>query len=115
MTLTPSRVSAVNAGVDIALAVDFVTMAVANAYDVGVIMPADTDLLPALEFAQGRPDVRQTAVAAWRGFGKHRRLRLCLWRHWLDKADYDAAADLTDYARWYSANVRLRRPLSPTK
>lgn len=100
MTLTPSRVSAVNAGVDIALAVDFVTMAVANAYDVGVIMPTDTDLLPALEFAQGRPDIRQTAVAAWRGSGKHRRLRLpALWRHWLDKADYDAVADLTDYAR----------------
>jgi hypothetical protein len=50
-------------GIDVALAIDFVTMAVRGEYDVGVIMSTDTDLKPALEaVAQMRgspyPEVR---------------------------------------------------------
>ena len=89
-------------GVDIALAIDFVTMAIEPEYDVGVIMSTDTDLLPALEFVRGRTEVRQTAVAAWRSQGRHRRLTLrypSLWCYWLDRDDYDAVADLAGYAR----------------
>lgn len=90
-------------GVDIALAIDFVTMAIHQEYDIGVIMSTDTDLLPALEFVNGRPEVPQVAVAAWGNVGR-RRYRLTLsdsniWCHWLDRDDYDAAADLTNYAR----------------
>jgi uncharacterized LabA/DUF88 family protein len=36
-------------GVDVALAIDFVTMAIDGQYDVGVIASTDTDLKPALE------------------------------------------------------------------
>ena len=89
-------------GVDIALAIDFVTMAIEPDYDVGVIMSTDTDLLPALEFVGGRTQVRQVAVAAWRAQGRHRRLRLprsSLWCYWLDRADYRAVSDPTNYAR----------------
>ncbi len=96
------RVRAEEKGVDIALAIDFVTMAIEREYDVGVIMSTDTDLLPALEFVAGRAEVRQVAVAAWRTQGRHRRLKLpgvSLWCHWLDQGDYDAVADPTNYAR----------------
>lgn len=44
----PSR-KAQEKGIDVALAVDFVMMAVAEEYDVGVLMSTDTDLKPALE------------------------------------------------------------------
>ena len=37
-------------GIDVALCIDFVAMAIDGLYDVGVIMSTDTDLLPALEF-----------------------------------------------------------------
>ena len=36
-------------GIDVALAVDFVRLAIDGAYDVGVMMSTDNDLLPALE------------------------------------------------------------------
>ncbi len=89
-------------GVDIALAIDFVTMAIEREYDVGVIMSTDTDLRPALEFTSRRSEVRQAAVAAWRGSGRRQRLAISganLWCHWLDRDDYDAVADPTSYAR----------------
>ena len=55
-------------GIDVALAIDFVSMAVDGAYDIGVIMSTDSDLLPALEFTLDRyADVRHVAVAAWSG------------------------------------------------
>lgn len=36
-------------GIDVALAVDFVAMAVRGEYDIGIIVSTDTDLIPALE------------------------------------------------------------------
>ncbi len=90
-------------GIDVALAIDFVSMAVDGAYDVVVIMSTDTDLPPPLEFTRDRyPGVRYVAVAAWSS--PHRYLRLSVpgsnvWCHWLHQADYDAVADLTDYNR----------------
>lgn len=41
-------------GIDVALAIDFVAMAVEDKYDVGVIASCDTDLRPALEFVHRR-------------------------------------------------------------
>ena len=37
-------------GIDVAWAIDFVRLAITGAYDVGVMMSTDTDLLPALRF-----------------------------------------------------------------
>ena len=80
-------------GIDTALAVDFVAMAVDGVYDIGVIMSTDTDLLPALEFARNRySGSLLVAVAAWRSPGNNRRLSIPgqnIWCHWLDQADYN--------------------------
>ena len=90
-------------GIDVALAVDFVTLAVDAAYDVGVVMSTDTDILPALEFTHRRyPNLRHVEVAAWRSPGNNRRLSLSgsnIWCHWLSRVDYDAVADTTNYNR----------------
>jgi len=85
-------------GIDVALAVDFVVMAVEGEYDVGVIASTDTDLRPALEYVLGKPSVT-AEVAAWHDsirkdlFVAGRRM----WCHRLTKADYDAVVDYTDY------------------
>ena len=86
-------------GVDVALAVDFVKLAIEGEYDVGVMMSTDNDLLPALEvvrdYVLGRIHV---AVSAWSVPGQHQRLRLPgLWCHWLSLADYKTVADRTRY------------------
>ncbi len=90
-------------GIDVALSVDFIAMAVAGDYDVGVIMSTDTDMLPALEFTIKSYGVRRVAVAAWHGENSGSRLRIPghanLWCHRLYRADYDAAADPTNYNR----------------
>ena len=87
-------------GIDVALCIDFVTMAIDGLFDVGVIMSTDTDLLPALEFTRNRyAGVRHVAVASW---ASRRRLSLPdvnIWCHWLSRADYDAVADYTNYNR----------------
>lgn len=89
-------------GIDVAPAVDFVAMAVRNEYDVGILMSADTDLKPALEFvAADTPSGGARAeVAAWSGTGMHNR-RLSIkghssWCHWLADAAYKQVADPTD-------------------
>ena len=88
-------------GIDTALAIDFVTLAVDDAYDLGVIMSTDTDLLPALEFVRTRfAGQRHVAVAAWRSPHSRRRLSVPgsnIWCHWLNRDDYDSVADLTNY------------------
>ena len=86
-------------GVDVALAVDFVKLAIEGDYDVGVILSTDNDLLPALEVVRNYDPSRvHVAVSAWSAPGHHQRLRLPgLWCHWLDQADYNAVADTTRY------------------
>ena len=90
-------------GIDTALAIDFVTMAVDGLFDIGVIMSTDTDLLPALEFVRSRfAGQRHVAVAAWRSPHSRRRLSIPgsnVWCHWLNRDDYDSVADSTDYNR----------------
>ena len=41
-------------GIDVALAIDFVALAVDGQYDIGVIASTDSDLRPALEFVSRR-------------------------------------------------------------
>ena len=92
-------------GIDVALAVDFVMMAIRGEYDVGVVVSTDTDLKPALEAVMslgGNPYPR-AAVAAWSSpVGHSRRLSISshrLWCHWLSHDDYLQVRDETDYAR----------------
>lgn len=155
----PSR-PAREKGVDVQLAVDFVSGALAGRFDVGIIMSTDTDLYPALEAVRSYgidtswplafpPELNledegmerhfevaervdkathpRCEVAAWRAPDGHSPcLRLPrpwkgpalltidleagktsphapppepgMWCHWLDRADYDAVADLADYS-----------------
>jgi uncharacterized LabA/DUF88 family protein len=84
-------------GVDVALAVDFVCLAFQSAYDVGVIVSHDTDLIPPLE-AVRELRLAHVEVAGWRG-----RNRLQFpetkfpWHHDLYEADFAAVRDDTDY------------------
>lgn len=89
-------------GIDVALAIDFIALAIDGEYDVGVIASTDTDLKPALEFVYKRyVGTRCVEVASWSGPGRQRRLSIPgahIWCYWLDQSDYDSIADLTDYA-----------------
>lgn len=86
-------------GIDVALAIDFVIMAVEGEYDIGVIASTDTDLRPALEYVFNRPEVRAEVAAWWYGAtSKHLWVPdHVVWCNRLPKADYDAVADYTDY------------------
>lgn len=88
-------------GIDVALAIDFVALAVDDEYDVGVIASSDSDLRPALEFVSRRFVGRRCIeVAAWTSPQTKSRLSIAggtIWCHWLSRADYDSVADLTDY------------------
>ena len=86
-------------GIDVALAVDFVRLAIGGTYDVGVMMSTDNDLLSALEAVRMHgPAECSVEVAAWGTQGQNQRLSLPgLWCHWLHQADYIAVADQTRY------------------
>lgn len=114
-------------GVDVALAVDLVTMAVNDEFDVGIVFSADNDLLPAVEFVAAMYDEGQrhgikrprVEVAAWSGTGTSRRpSRLNppkhkVWCHWLNSGDYDAVEDTNSYPLPTSAAPRRAVPRPP--
>ena len=89
-------------GVDVLLAVDFVRLAMQGAYDAGILMSHDTDLVPALEAVIGLRGPR-CEVAAWAATSTSgQRLRVPgvpLWCHHLTAIDYAAVADPRDYTR----------------
>jgi uncharacterized LabA/DUF88 family protein len=91
-------------GIDVALALDFVLMAVRQEFEVGILMSTDTDMKPALEaVAQMTPAQGTRAeVAAWSAVGQqNRRLAIRtrnLYCHWVGKDVYDRIADSTDYS-----------------
>jgi uncharacterized LabA/DUF88 family protein len=91
-------------GIDVALAIDFVVLAVRRQYDIGILMSTDTDLKPALEAvagltASGGP---RAEVAAWSAPNRtNRRLAISsrnLYCHWVGEVTYRAIADATDYS-----------------
>lgn len=85
-------------GVDVAMAIDFVVMAIEHKYDVGVIASTDTDLKPAIEYVLSK-DSPSVEVVAWRGKTKNR-LSIKgkhLWCHFLSEDDYNKVADPTHY------------------
>ncbi|MEX0682668.1 MAG: NYN domain-containing protein [Dehalococcoidia bacterium] len=89
-------------GIDVAMAVDFVALAIDNEYDIGVLASTDTDLKPALEYVHRRfsPEIRVEVVNWDGGAGGNRRLSIPgakVWCHWLKYADYELVRDPTDY------------------
>jgi len=100
-------------GIDVALALDVVTMATDGAYDIGIVMSCDHDLAPALERVRmrrasrgdGAPDV---AVASWQGQGRSPRMRLTtgtVYCHWLSQEDYWGVMDERNYAHVTPADL----------
>ena len=86
-------------GIDVALAIDFVVMAVEHAYDIGIIMSTDSDPKPALEYVMAKPNVSAEA-AAWHSTVGSPELSIPgghLWCHRLLLEDYETVADKTDY------------------
>jgi len=102
-------------GVDVALAVDFVTMATDGLYEVGILMSCDHDLLPALERVDQRHRTRGDGpvieVAAWKApYGWSHRLSLPDHKnrpfcHWLKQEDYWGLQDTRDYTRPSPADI----------
>ena len=88
-------------GIDVALAIDFVIMAVRGDYDVGVIVSTDTDLKPALEAVislGGKPRCEVAAFTNPAGYSRRLSVKGAhVWCHRLDEAEYQAVADSTDY------------------
>jgi uncharacterized LabA/DUF88 family protein len=87
-------------GIDVALAVDFVMLAVLKQFDVGILMSVDTDLKPALEAVVGLSNGVRCEVAAWSSPNARRRLSVTggnIWCHWLTQTDFDSVADERDY------------------
>ena len=88
-------------GIDVALAVDFVGMAIREEYDIGVVFSADTDLRPALEFVAHEYPSLAVEVVAWQSGRDRRRLNfdspVPTWCHYLDRRDYMTVRDTTDY------------------
>jgi len=79
-------------GIDVNIAIDFVTMAIRKEYEIGILFSVDTDLKPALEFVVGNDVSARAEVAAWRQVADHQ-IRLALssnrpFCHWLTEDDY---------------------------
>lgn len=86
-------------GVDVALAVDFVRLALQQKYDVGILFSADTDLLPALETVV-ELQLARVEVAAWTKAFRLRFAGTALpWCHHLTRSDYLSVADPTNYTK----------------
>jgi len=102
------RVKAQEKGVDVELAVDYVSMAARGDYDTAVLFSTDSDLRPALEAvaALRKPGHAYPCceVAAWRNpapsvFSPRLAIRAAsVWCHWLSVADFQAVADPSNYA-----------------
>lgn len=90
-------------GVDVALGIDFVRLAVRGQFDVAVLFSTDTDLVPALEAVLELKTVGvHVEVAAWKTKGANQRLSVggnVPWCHKLHDADYRSVRDNRDYNR----------------
>ncbi len=98
-------------GVDIVIAIDFVSMAFKQEFDTGILFSADTDFKPALEFVWSSSISARPEVVAWRGdaangankSGYNQRLSLDSndkqpFCHFLRLSDYELVKDHTNYA-----------------
>lgn len=91
-------------GIDVSLAVDLVTMAIAGDYDTGIVMSSDQDIAPAVEYVAANRDLpARVEVAAWRGGNGRSPNRINttsrVFGHWLTDQDYWGLTDETDYTR----------------
>jgi len=90
-------VPAVEKGVDVALAIDLVRLAMTSAFDVAVVCSADTDLMPAIETVYDL-HLAHIELATWTGAHRLRFPSTQLpWCHMISETQYRTLADTTDY------------------
>lgn len=85
-------------GVDVALAVDLVRLAITGAFDVAILFSRDTDLMPALETIRALR-AAWVEVAGWANSSRLRFTDGGPWCHSLDQEDYLQVRDATNYTR----------------
>lgn len=77
--------------------------AVRGAFDVAILVSADTDLRPAVHAVYDENGMTEPwiEIAGWRGPYAQRRIAATKPRHagglWIEQDDYDAMRDNTDY------------------
>lgn len=95
-----SRVIVEEKGIDVLIALQMALGAVRDEYDVAILLSADTDLAPAVDVVI---DVgKRCEVATWDAGARRGAITVPgrrVWCHWLDRDDYLAVADPTDYRR----------------
>ena len=95
----PAAWRAEEKGIDVMMALDIAIGARDNAYDVAVVVSADTDLAPAIEVALDAGKRVETAMW-WSQERPHRRMKVPgrrLWNHALDASRFAQVRDDTDY------------------
>lgn len=86
-------------GVDVALAIDLVTLGLARAYDAAILFSSDTDLLPAVETVVQRR-LGHIELATWSGASRIRFSGSQLpWCHFISELEYRTVEDHTDYTK----------------
>lgn len=84
-------------GIDVALAVDLVRLAMQKAYDAAILVSADTDLMPAVETVYDL-GLAHVELAAWSGMTRLRFPNSQLpWCHFINETAYRTLEDPTDY------------------
>lgn len=89
-------------GIDVALAIEAVMMAVRRELDVAILATTDTDQRPVLEAFQTLPgdDPPIVETATWESQGFNKKLQIKdahIWTHFLDDAAYRKVRDRRDY------------------
>ena len=95
----PAAWRAEEKGIDVMMALDIAIGARDDAYDVAVVVSADTDLAPAIEVAIDAGKRVETAMW-WSPEHPHRRMKVPdrrLWNHALDASRFAHVRDDTDY------------------
>ena len=86
-------------GIDVALAVDVVAMAIRKEYDAAIVVSSDTDLMPAIETVY-QERLAHIELATWAGA---RRLRFpetqLPWCHFISEAQFRSIEDRVDYTQ----------------
>ena len=95
----PAAWRAEEKGIDVMMALDIAIGARDDAYDVAVVVSADTDLAPAIEVALDAGKRVETAMW-WSPEHPHRRMKVPgrrVWNHALDASRFAHVRDDTDY------------------
>jgi uncharacterized LabA/DUF88 family protein len=102
-------------GIDVLLAIDFVRLAIEDAYDVGVLFSADTDLVPALEYVTDKIGHQNVETAIWAPTPPNKSAeplgvatipgeREQIVRRTVAKREFDRMADKRDFNLQYQAS-----------